>query len=221
MPDLILYSYWRSSSAYRVRIGLNLKGLDYTQIPVDLVKDGGQQHAQGYTALNPQHLVPSLRHGDQLLHQSLAMLEYLEEIWPEPALLPAAAPERARVRALAQMIACDIQPLNNLRVIQHLEHALAQPSDARIDWMRHWMHTGFNALETLLSKSQQAGDFCAGASPGLADCCLIPQLYNARRFEIDLTGYPRLMEIESACLALPAFAAAIPERQPDAPSAVK
>jgi len=217
MPDpaLTLYSYWRSSAAYRVRIGLNLKGLAYTQITVDLAR--GQQHGEDYAALNPQHLVPSLEHQGHVLHQSLAILEYLDQTWPAPALLPEDARERARVRALAQLIACDIHPLNNLRVLQYLDRSLSQPPAARADWMRHWMQTGFAALETRLAESARGGDFCAGPAPTLADCCLIPQLYNARRFAIDLSDYPRLTRIEAACLALPAFAAAIPERQPDAP----
>jgi len=220
-PDLALYAYWRSSASYRVRIGLNLKQLPHTLVPVQLVKEGGgEQHTPAYSALNPQHLVPTLVHGDLALRQSLAILEYLDEIWPEPALLPAAPAERARVRAMAHLVACDIQPLNNLRVLLYLEHELAQPQPAIHDWMQRWIHDGFSALETLLAQSLRAGDFCAGPSPSLADCCLIPQLYNARRFAIDLSAWPRLLEVEAACLALPAFAAAAPERQPDAPAAV-
>jgi len=219
MPNhtLTLYGYWRSSAAYRVRIGLNLKGLAYLQIPVHLVLDGGQQHTDAYTALNPQHLVPTLQHGGQSLRQSLAILEYLDERWPEPPLLPRPAAERAHVRALAQMIACDIHPLNNLRVVQYLDHKLGQTQSARDKWMQHWMHTGFAALETLLVQTAARGDFCVGTAPTLADCCLIPQLYNARRFGISLVNYPRLTEIETACMALPAFHAAAPEQQPDAP----
>jgi len=223
MPDrdLTLYAYWRSSCSYRVRIGLNLKQLPYRLLPVQLVNaSGGEQHQPAYAALNPQHLVPTLRHGPVTLRQSLPMLEYLDEVWPAPALLPATPAERARVRALAQMIACDIQPLNNLRVLQYLEHALAQSPAAITGWMQRWIGEGFAALETWLTQVPVTGDFCAGATPGLADCCLIPQLYNARRFTIALDAYPRLCAIEAACLALPAFADAAPERQPDAPKAV-
>jgi len=215
---LTLYSYWRSSAAYRVRIGLNLKGLAYAQVPVHLVQDGGQQHAAAYTTLNPQHLIPSLQHGDLILRQSLAILDYLDETWPQPALLPADAAGRAHVRALAQMIACDIHPLNNLRVMQYLGRELAQPSAAQDAWMQHWMHTGFAALETLTARTSRSAGFCFGPAPTLADCCLVPQLYNARRFKIDVGRYPRLLEIEAACLALPAFHAAAPEQQPDAPA---
>jgi len=216
--DLTLYSYWRSSASWRVRIGLNLKGLRYTVVPVHLLEGGGQQHSAGYAVLNPQHLVPTLCHGDQVLHQSLAILEYLDETWPEPALLPTAPGERVQARALAQMIACDIHPLNNLRVLQYLDTCLQQPQSARNDWARHWIRSGFSALETLLDATASTGGFCTGSTPGLADCCLIPQVYNARRFGVELTAYPRIARIEAACLALPAFHTAAPERQPDAPS---
>jgi len=218
IADLALYSYWRSSASWRVRIGLHLKGLSHTIVPVHLLEGGGQQHSAGYAALNPQHLVPTLRHGSQILHQSLAILEYLDEIWPEPALLPAAPGERAQVRALAQTIACDIHPLNNLRILQYLDSGLQQPQSVRNDWARHWIHSGFSALETLLDTSASAGQFCSGSTPGLADCCLIPQVYNARRFGVELTAYPRITRIEAACLVLPAFRDTAPEQQPDAPS---
>jgi len=215
-PDLTLYSYWRSTAAYRVRIGLNLKRLAYVQVPVHLVRGGGEQHATDYAALNPQHLVPALRHGDVLLRQSLAILEYLDDTWHEPALLPQSARERARVRALAQVIACDVHPLNNLRVMQYLERALDAPEAARTAWMQHWMRSGLDALEVLLAETAM-GDFCVGDAPTLADCCLIPQLYNARRFGLAPADWPRIARIEAACAALPAFAQAAPERQPDAP----
>ena len=214
---LTLYSYWRSSAAYRVRIGLNLKDLAYEIRPVHLVRDGGMQHGEGYRALNPQQLVPTLVHGDRALTQSLAILEYLDETWKATApLLPGTPPERARVRALAQLVACDIHPLNNLRVLQYLrrEAGIEQPG---IDtWMRHWMHEGLAAMEAMLASSPDTGTFCHGNLPGLADCCLVPQLYNARRFSMDLTPYPTLVRIESDCLMLPAFDVARPERQPDA-----
>jgi len=215
-PELILYSYWRSTAAYRVRIGLNLKRLACTQCPVHLLRGGGEQHAADYAALNPQHLVPSLRHGEVLLRQSLAILEYLEDTWPEPALLPTSPHGRARVRALAQIIACDVHPLNNLRVMQYLERELDAPEAARTAWMQHWMRSGLDALEVLLAETA-AGDFCVGDAPTLADCCLIPQLYNARRFGLAPADWPRIARIETACAALPAFAGAAPERQPDTP----
>lgn len=215
---LVLHSYWRSSAAYRVRIGLNLKRLPYEIAPVHLLRDGGQQHAPAYRAVNPQQLVPVLRHGERVLRQSLAILEYLDEVWPEPALLPATARGRARARALAQLVACDIHPLNNLRVLQYFEREWNVPAPEREHWARHWMAEGFGALETLLADDPSTGAFCDGQSPGLADCCLVPQLYNARRFGLALDPYPTLLRIEAACLALPAFDAARPESQPDAPT---
>lgn len=213
---LKLYSYWRSSAAYRARIALNLKGLDYAIEPVHLVRDGGQQHADDYAALNPQELVPTLRHGERVLTQSLAILEYLDEIWPEPALLPDDSAGRARVRALAQLVACDIHPLNNLRVMQFFDREWNVPQAERDLWTLHWMRVGFEALEDMLIGSLDTGRFCHGDTPGMADCCLVPQLYNARRFHLDLTPYPTLLRIEQVCLALPAFDAARPENQPDA-----
>lgn len=214
---LVLYSYWRSSAAYRVRIGLNLKRLAYEIAPVHLLRDGGEQHSPGYRRANPQQLVPVLQHGDRMLRQSLAILEYLDEVWPEPALLPATARGRQRARALAQLIACDIHPLGNLRVLQYFEREWNVPQPERDEWSRHWMSEGFPALESLLAGDPATGTFCDGDMPGIADCCLIPQLYNARRFGLDLAPYPTLLRIESACLALPAFDAARPEQQPDSP----
>lgn len=216
---LALYGYWRSSAAYRVRIGLNLKGLDYQTIPVHLVQDGGTQHKPAFVAANPQRLVPVLAHGQRLMRQSLAILEYIDEVWPTPALLPSNARERQRARALAQLVACDIHPLNNLRVVRFFEQEWNVPQPERDTWMRHWMIEGFAAFEALLSDHPGTGDYCVGDSPGLADCCLVPQLYNARRFGVDLDAYPTLQRIEAACLALPAFDAARPEMQPDAPRA--
>ncbi|KRG43625.1 maleylacetoacetate isomerase [Stenotrophomonas panacihumi] len=213
---LQLYTYWRSSAAYRVRIGLNLKGLAHDLVPVHLVRDGGQQHAADYVALNPQHLVPTLRHGERVLTQSLAILEYLDEVFPQTPLLPTSAEARARVRALAQVVACDIHPLNNLRVMQYLERTVEADAARREEWTRHWMREGFAALETMLAGSPDTGRFCHGDTPGLADCCLVPQLYNAHRFGVDLAPYPTLQRIEQACLALPVFDRARPEQQPDA-----
>lgn len=218
---LRLYSYWRSSAAYRVRIGLNLKGLPYQTVPVHLVRDGGEQHTEAFRQTNPQGLVPVLQHGDRVFRQSVAILEYLDETWPEPPLLPSAARDRQRVRALAQTVACDIHPLNNLRVLQYFERNWHVPQPERDGWVQHWIHEGFAALEAMLAGHPSTGTFCEGDTPTLADCCLVPQVYNARRFGVDLGAYPTVMRIEKACLALPAFEAARPERQPDAPEAAR
>lgn len=199
-----------------MRIGLNLKQLPYRITPVHLLRDGGQQHSEGYAALNPQELVPTLRHDGQVLHQSMAILDYLDEVFPLPALLPDDAAGRARVRALAQLLACDIHPLNNLRVMQYLERTLQAGAEARTQWTLDWMAEGFAAMETLLTGDARTGTFCQGDQPGLADACLVPQLYNAHRFGLDLAPYPTLQRIEAACLALPAFDAARPEHQMDA-----
>jgi len=198
-----------------VRIGLNLKGLEHQVTPVHLVRDGGQQHSEGYAALNPQELVPTLLHGERVLHQSMAILEYLDEVFLEPPLLPDDAPGRARVRALAQLVACDIHPLNNLRVMQFFADTWNVPQPEREDWTRHWMRVGFDAMERLLVESVDTGRFCHGDTPTLADCCLVPQLFNARRFQVDLAAYPTLVRIEEECLALEAFDAARPENQLD------
>lgn len=214
---LKLYGYWRSSAACRVRIALNLKGLDYEQVPVHLIRDGGEQHAPDYALTHPQKLVPVLQHGERKVRQSLAIMEYLEELWPDPPLLPLAARDRARVRALALLIACDIHPLNNLRVLQYLEREWNAPQPERDEWVRHWIAEGFRAFEAMLVEDLSRGAFCEGDSPGIADCCLVPQVYNARRFGVDLEPFPMIRRIEAECLALPAFDAARPERQPDAP----
>ncbi len=216
MDRIVLYSYWRSSAAYRVRIGLNLKEVPHAITPVHLVRDGGQQHSEAYAALNPQELVPTLRHDARVLHQSMAILEYLEEVFPAPPLLPDDAEGRARVRALAQLLACDVHPLNNLRVMQFFSDTWSVPQPEREDWTRHWMRVGFDAMERMLVESPDTGRFCHGDQPGLADCCLVPQMYNARRFQLDLTPYPTLVRIDAACLELPAFDAARPENQVDA-----
>jgi maleylpyruvate isomerase len=213
---MILHGYFRSSASYRVRIALNLKKLRYEYRSVHLSRGGGEQLAPEFRALNPQSLVPVLEHEGRRLTQSLAILEYLEETWPEPALLPSAPFERARVRSLALAVACEIHPLNNLRVLGYLTTTLGATTDAKDQWYRHWVGLGLGALERELQSSASTGDFCHGLTPTIADCCLIPQLFNARRFACDLTAYPRLVAIEEACLALPAFRDAAPERQPDA-----
>lgn len=213
-----LYSYWRSSAAYRVRIALNLKGMPYETHGVHLVRDGGEQHKAPFSDLNPQELVPVLLHGNRILRQSMAIMEYLDETWPDPPLMPATARDRQRVRALAQLIGCDIHPLNNLRVLQYLEKELGQDADARDAWVRHWIRLGFDALEDSLCDNPSTGTFCDGEVPTMADCCLVPQVYNAERFGVDMGPYRTIRRINEACLALDAFDAARPEKQPDAPA---
>ena len=210
-----LYSYYRSSAAYRVRIALNLKQLPYETVGVHLLKNGGEQKQPAYSAKNPQKLVPALEDNGQVFTQSLAIIEYLDEAYPAQPLLPAAATERARVRAMAQLIACDIHPLNNLRVLGYLQNQLGADETAKTEWYRHWIQEGFAALETLL-QSEQTSRFCHGDTPTLADCCLVPQVYNARRFQVDLSPYPTIVRIVAESEALPVFQAAAPENQPDA-----
>lgn len=212
-----LYTYWRSTAAYRVRIALNLKGIETECEFVDLVKDGGQQHAADYLAINPGETVPTLVLDDgTALVQSLAIVTYLDETVPHPALLPTPAAERARVNAAAQIIACDIHPINNLRVGQYLKRELGRSQDDVVAWMHNWMRIGLTAFQDVI---EDAGAFSFGERPGLADICLVPQLYNARRWSMDLTGLERLIDIEQRCLALEAFANAAPEAQPDAKTA--
>ena len=214
---LRLYDYWRSSAAYRVRIALNLKGLEYESIPVHLVRNGGEQRHADFLALNPQGLIPVLADGERVVRQSLAIIEYLDELHPAPPLLPTTSRDRARVRALALTVACDIHPLNNLRVMQYMERELGAAEPQRLAWMQHWMAEGLAAFEAQVAGHPSTGEFCEGELPGLADCCLIPQLYNARRFGMDLSAYPTLLQIEASCQTLAAFRDAAPEAQPDAP----
>jgi len=213
---LTLHSYFRSSASYRVRIALNLKGLPYTYAPVHLLKDGGQQHTADYRRVNPAELVPTLVDDGHSIGQSLAIMEYLEETHPEPPLMPRDALGRARVRALAQSVACEIHPLNNLRVLQYLDNDLKVDEATKATWYRHWISVGFTALEALLANNPSTGTFCHGNTPGLADCCLIPQIANSRRFDTPLDAFPTIRRIEQACLALDAFAKAAPQLQPDA-----
>ncbi len=215
--ELRLYSYWRSSAAYRVRIGLNLKGLAYEIVPVHLLRDGGEQLTDAFAANNPQKLVPVLQHGQRMFRQSLAILEYVDEVWPTPPLLPATSRERQRVRSLAQLVAMDVHPLNNLRVMRYLDREWNVPQAERDSWTRHWIAEGFDAMEALLRDHPATGTFCDGFSPTIADCCLVPQVYNARRFGVDMARYPTITAIEQACLELPEFRDAAPDRQPDAP----
>jgi maleylacetoacetate isomerase len=213
--DLLLYGYWRSSSAYRVRIALNLKGLRYRQQPVHLVRGGGEQHGPGYRDVNPLGLVPALRHGAHTIVQSTAICEYLEETFPDAPLLPSDAPGRARVRSMVQTVCSEIQPLNNLGVMAYLKKDLGLDDTAVAGWYAHWIARGFAALEAWLG-TPASGDFCHGDGPTLADCFLVPQVYNAERFECDIEPYPRIREITARCRALPAFRDASPELQPDA-----
>ncbi|MFN0038975.1 MAG: maleylacetoacetate isomerase [Burkholderiales bacterium] len=210
-----LYDYFRSSAAYRVRIALNLKGLDPERAFVHLRRDA--QRDPAYLALNPQGLVPTLVTDDgAVLTQSLAIIEYLEETHPKPSLFPPGAVARARVRALALEVACDIHPLNNLRVLKYLKNVLKVPDADKDIWYRHWVHEGLTALETQLSGDPATGRFCHGDTPTLADVALVPQMANARRFGVDVTPFPTLLRIEANCLALPAFSRAEPSVQPDA-----
>src|SRR5689334_15358807 len=209
-----LYNYFRSSAAYRVRIALQLKGLDYEYAAVHLVK--GEQQGEAYRALNPQQLVPALADGEAIVTQSLAIIEYLDERHPLPPLLPATPAERARVRAIALAIACDIHPLNNLRVLRYLTRTLVVGEAARDAWYRHWIDTGLTALEAQLAADPSTGTCRHGDPATLADICLVPQLANARRASIPLEPYPTLTRIDAHCRAIDAFARAAPERQPDA-----
>jgi maleylacetoacetate isomerase len=214
--ELTLYTYFRSSAAFRVRIALNLKGLTAEHKFVHLLKDGGQQFGADYARLNPQHLVPTLVHDGHPLQQSLAIIEYLDEAFPDPPLLPSDALGRARVRAIALTVACDIHPLNNLRMRKYLHKELARGDDEIRGWQVHWIALGFEAIETILAKSEHTGRFCHGDTPTLADICVIPQMANAHALNMDLSPYPTLTRIEEAALALPAFANALPKNQPDA-----
>jgi len=215
-----LYSYFRSSAAYRVRIALNLKQLDYTVLPVHLLRHGGEQLTPEYRKLNPAALVPTLideQTADQRpLTQSLAIIEYLDETHPAPPLLPQAPADRAFVRSIALAIACDIHPVNNLRVLRYLVRDLKVDDDAKNAWYRHWCEQGLAAVEEMLANDPRTGRFCFGDTPSLADCCLIPQIFNARRTGCDLSKMPIIVRIDEACMELEAFAAAAPARQPDA-----
>jgi maleylacetoacetate isomerase len=210
-----LYTLWRSSAAYRVRIALNFKGLAYESLTRDLVKR--EHESPAYTGLNPQGLIPALELDGVVIAQSLAIIEYLEETQPQPALLPQGALARAQVRSLAQAVACDIHPLNNLRVLNYLKGPLARDEGAVATWYRHWVAEGFRGLEVLARRHSADGRHLFGSSVTLADLCLVPQVYNARRFKCDLTPFPTLVAISGALDELPAFAAARPEAQPDAP----
>lgn len=214
--SVILYSYFRSSAAYRVRIALNLKNIEYEICPVHLLKNGGEQFKVDFLALNPLGRVPVLVVQNTVLTQSSAIIEYLEEAYPVPPLLPADAIGRAYVRSLAQLIACDIHPLNNLRVTDYLKGALKY--EFQQTWRSHWIQEGFTALEQLLQKSDDRGRYCFGDTPGMADVFLIPQVYNALRFECEMKNFPLISSIYEYCMQETAFFNAAPENQPDAES---
>lgn len=217
-PQLVLHNYFRSSSAYRVRIALGLKGLPYDYVSVHLNRDGGEQFKPAFSARNPQQLVPVLSDGEADVSQSLAIIEYLDEAYPARPLLPSAPLARARVRSLSLSMACDIHPLNNLRVLKYLTDPggpLAASEEGKAAWISHWHGVGLAALEGELRRDPQRGRYCVGDTPTMADCCLVPQLFAARRFGLDLAPFPALLAIEAACLELEAFQLAHPGRQPD------
>jgi maleylacetoacetate isomerase len=209
-----LHGYFRSSSAFRVRIALNLKGIAYESIAYHLRRE--EQHSEAMRALNPQEMVPALEIDGRVLTQSMGIVEYLDETRPGPALLPADAAGRARVRALAQVVGCDVHPIDNLRVLKYLREEFGQPEPAVGAWFNHWASTGFDALEALLTADAGTGEFCHGDSPGLADICLVPQVVNGVRFGLDLSPWPTIRRIHANCLAIPAFERALPANQPDA-----
>jgi maleylpyruvate isomerase len=215
MNKIVLHNYYRSSTSYRVRIALEMKGLDYTYVPHHLRH--GEHHEPSYLAVNPQGFVPALIWSDStLLVQSLAIIEFLDESVPEPPLLPADPAGRARVRMIAQMIACDIHPINNLRILTSLRTLFGASDDDVANWFRHWVNETFQPLEKILSESKETGKFCHGDAPGLADICLAAQVVNNTRYNFDMEPYPTIARIHDACMALPAFIKAAPKNQPDA-----
>ena len=213
---LTLHNYFRSSAAYRVRIAMNLKGLDYDYVPVHLTRDGGMQFKEPYKSLNPQQLVPLLDDDGFQISQSLAIIEYLDEKFPNTRLLPKSPEGRARVRQIALAISCDIHPLQNLRVLKYLTGKLGVSEESKTQWIHHWLSEGLAALEADLSRAPTRGRFCFGDTPSMADCTLVPQMFSAARFNVDTVPYPTLRAIYEACEAIPAVAAAHPSRQMDA-----
>ena len=213
--SLTLHTYFRSSAAYRVRIALNLKGLTAQHVFVHLTRHGGEQFGEAFRALNPQALVPVLSDGGVQIGQSLAIMEYLDEAYPSVPLLPKALADRAFVRQLSLGIACDVHPLNNLRVLKYLTGTLGASEDAKSAWIHHWITLGLQAVEAELAR-RPASRFCVGDVPTMADCCLVPQVFSAQRFNVDLSDFPRVTQVYANCQALDAFADAQPSRQPDA-----
>lgn len=211
-----LYSYFRSSASFRVRIALNLKSLAYDYLPIHLLRSGGEQLAPEYRELNPDALVPTLVDGDAVLQQSLAIIEYLEETHPAPPVLPRDPVDRAYVRAVALQIACEIHPLNNLRVLKYLKHELDVSEEAKNAWYHHWIEQGFETLEARLANDSRTGKFVFGDTPTLADICIVPQVFNAQRFNVDTQRYPTIQRIHDLAMQLDAFARAAPGQQPDA-----
>lgn len=211
-----LYTYFRSSAAYRVRIALNLKQLKYDAIPVHLLRGGGEHLQEQYRAINPSGLVPAFQDEFITLTQSMAILEYLEDAHPLVPIMPKDATERARVRELAQIIACDIHPVNNLRVLRYLVNELGLPEEKKLEWYRHWLVSGLEVLEKHLARDPSAGPLCHGHTPTIADCCLVPQVFNAQRHGVDVSTYPNIARINAQCIEIPAFMAAHPSNQPDA-----
>ncbi|WP_017772632.1 maleylacetoacetate isomerase [Paraburkholderia kururiensis] len=210
-----LYSYFRSSASYRVRIALNLKGLPYDYVPIHLLRGGGEQFSSAYRKLNHDAIVPTLVDDGHALQQSLAIVEYLEETHPTPPLLPATAVDRAHVRSIALQIACEIHPLNNLRVLKYLKHTVGVTDDVKDAWYRHWVEAGFETLEARLAGDARTGKLCFGDTPTLADICLIPQVFNAQRFKVDTARFPTIQRIYDHAAQLDAFERAAPGQQPD------
>ena len=210
-----LYTYWRSSSAYRVRIALNIKGLDYEHVPVSLAPGTSEQRTDAYRAINPQMLVPFFDDGTVAIGQSMAIMEYLEEAYPDTPLLPVSEPERSKVRAFCNIISCDIQPLNNLRTTTYVSQVLGASDEQNRAWYDHWIAEGFRAAEQLSVSYAHDGPYTFGKDVTLADAMLVPQMYNARRFGVPLDEFPRLVAVVDACNELPAFIDAAPENQPD------
>jgi maleylacetoacetate isomerase/maleylpyruvate isomerase len=211
-----LYSYWRSSAAFRVRIALNLKGMDYDVVPVHLTKNGGEQLSEAYVNKNPTRLVPLFNNGKNSIHQSLAIIEYLEEIQAQPALLPSSPIDRAWVRSLAMDIAVDIHPISNLRVLRYLIKQVGANNEIKDAWYQHWIKIGLDSIEKQLSTDLRVGRFAFGDQPGLIDICLVPQIFNALSAKMDVSSYPTLMKIIHECMKLPAFIDASWEKQIDA-----
>lgn len=220
MTALTLYTYWRSSAAYRVRIALHLKGLEAEQVAIHLVKDGGEQYSEAYLKVNPHGLVPALVHhtddGDVTLSNSLAIIEYLDEVFAEPPLLPEGAAGRARVRQICQAIAADIHPVQNLRILQMAAKIGREDARISVSWAKHWIEVGFDALERQLASEVETGKFCHGDTPTMADLCLVPQVANAMRYGVDMNRYPKISEVDANARSLVAFEAAAPDNQPDA-----